>query len=648
MKKIIKRVTTAMLALLFVSGGVVGFQTVAPQKVAANTGQVCANPQVSAAKEVISDARRDQLGLTAFPDIQMGVKKNTDGSYQFLGTAALGGNDPTRPQWPVALNGTLDDPTKNSVTRLPDIKDAPSGFQWIGGGPTYRDPSSGQTLQMLHLERAVTNKPPMFYAELHLGVVDPVTSQTTYLGPIITPNLSFAQANSSALNNSIEMAAPTFVARDGYLYVYFNDFIANNSPSLYSINNLAVARAPIAEVMAGAANGQTTAWQKYHNGGWDSPAIGGASTDTMPGAIRPWSPGTAYNAELNSTMMVSPISRTQVVLQASVNGMDGWTEPTLLFNDPNHFNAYMTLVGTGDDPSVLGKTFHIYYLQWENPNQDWSNARMMRRTVTCQDATTPAVQPLVRYVKSGRHVVSSQLIDTNSALRQAGQYPEASGSWKAFMGKQPGTHAIYSCRAGASDHFISVHKHCEGATLMHLEGYLYDTPPAGKPSTALYRCFNPGLTDHFLSSATNCESSGMITEYIVGYAPTDSHLVLSRFVSGKDSQATTGKVDAGYAAQKQWLISSVGGADKTQLFNCKYSVPGGTDYFSSLNSACEGTTKVNNDGWLYKNPPAAPHTPIYRCYTTVTSYDHFLSSDSNCEGKPNTKMEFFMGYALLR
>jgi hypothetical protein len=86
---------------------------------------------------------------------------------------------------------------------------------------------------------------------------------------------------------------------------------------------------------------------------------------------------------------------------------------------------------------------------------------------------------------------------------------------RLMQGPASDRHALYSCRHSADlhDHFISLGRSCEGQELLGLEGYAYDSPPAGVPTLQIYRCWYPG--GHFVSSQSNCE--GQTTEMSLGY-----------------------------------------------------------------------------------------------------------------------------------
>jgi hypothetical protein len=78
----------------------------------------------------------------------------------------------------------------------------------------------------------------------------------------------------------------------------------------------------------------------------------------------------------------------------------------------------------------------------------------------------------------------------------------------------PDTNPLYGCIQN-SDQFLSKDIGCEGQTLIGLEGWIYDDPPANLATVAVYRCSVPG-SDHFAADDPNCE--GQHTDGLLGYA----------------------------------------------------------------------------------------------------------------------------------
>lgn len=470
----------------------------------------CSGVSVGQEREVVSDATRDRLGLDGWPDAAFGVVPQGNGIYRFHTAAAFGGTHPERPQRNVITQGSLDNPVRDGVVSSTQIQGLPGGYIWAGGGPLYHDRRTGIVLQTLHLEQRLRDND--FYSELHLGRLDPATGVTTYLGPLVQPDIDFADAIWNA-----DLGMPSLsVVRDAtgtdFLHLYFADFRLVNG---YQIpTGLSVARAPLQEVLTAADQGTVAEWRKYSGEGhWDEPAWGGASADINPGRPMAWAPQVLRSTALGGYVMAAAVSPREMVLSTSPDGVKDWQARAPLLRDPAYYNAYATLVGESPDPADLGREFYLYYLQWPSSNPNWDNARVMRRTVTCTDGQPASHKPFVRYAKGPRHIVTT-------GTAPAGYQRGPGNDWHLWSGQRPGTRALYGCRNGAEDYFISPDPDCEGKqfTIMQTEGWIHTKPPPS-PHTALYRCHIPGLGDHFVSIDPNCEGPGITPEGLLGYAP---------------------------------------------------------------------------------------------------------------------------------
>jgi hypothetical protein len=77
------------------------------------------------------------------------------------------------------------------------------------------------------------------------------------------------------------------------------------------------------------------------------------------------------------------------------------------------------------------------------------------------------------------------------------------------------TLAIYACKNGSTDYFVSVDSGCAGQRILGLNGYGYEQPVAGVKLVPLYSCATGGAAT-FVSQEANCESRGPGT--LLGYA----------------------------------------------------------------------------------------------------------------------------------
>jgi hypothetical protein len=464
----------------------------------------CSAVSAGPAREVVSNAVRTKLRLGVWPDTALGVLRDSSGGYRFL--SADGG-----PAQQVAItSGTLADPVSGGVTSALPVADVPAGYSYAGGGPVYQDPGTGMVLQVLHLERAYPDSGG-FWSELDLGLLNQATGQATVLGPIVRPSASFAQAE--AAGRSVDIGDSALSAAGGYLYVYFPDTAVASSGSLQT-TGLSAARAPLADVLAAAQKGTVAQWSKYGAGGWTVPSLGGGDiADLNSGEVPVWHPDVVHSSALGADIMVSGVSSNQMDLASSADGIH-WSQRVPLFRDPGDFDAYPTLVSEGASPADPGKSFYLYYTQWLSSAQNWANAHLMRREITCISGSPAATIPFVRYYNGKRHEVTT-------APPDAGYTKE--GQWYLLTSEQPGTVPIYGCRNGALlvDQFISRDSNCESSSnaITQTEGWIYASPPA-VPSTPLYRCHIAGLGDHFVSIESSCEASGIVNEGLLGYAPT--------------------------------------------------------------------------------------------------------------------------------
>lgn len=489
--------------------------TLAAQVAGARTvaGGLCGGLPAGPAKEVVSDAARDRLGLNGWADGALGVTRQPDGTYRFNGVAAFDGPDPAHPQRNIVTQGTLDDPVRDGVVTSTQIRGLPTGYIWVGGGPLYRDPATGITLQTLHLERRLGTDE--FYSELHLGRFDPATGETTYLGPLVRPDIDLPDAT---WNADLSMPQLTVVNEDGadYFHLYFPDFRLVNGQQVTT--SLSVARAPVRDVVDAAAKGTVTPWHKYTgNGAWDEPALGGSSADILTGGPMAWAPQVRRSPALGGYVLAADISPREMVLSTSADGLNGWSPRVPLLRDPGFYNAYPTLVGTGSDPADLGPEFDLFYLQWPSGDPNWSNARIMRRTISCTQGQPAEKRAFVRYANGPRHVVTT-------GTPPAGYTREPGNDWYLWSGQVAGTRPLYGCRGGTNDSFVSTDAACDGNqnTIVATEGFIATDPPTGSAYTALYRCHITGLGDHFVSTDPGCEGSSVEQEGLLGYALTGS------------------------------------------------------------------------------------------------------------------------------
>jgi hypothetical protein len=388
------RSTLASVALLTsflqFSSGVTAAQT---------PSQVC-QPVVSDSRTVVTAAQRKAAGKKAkppitdrqngfaWPDSEFGVLK-TDAGYTFFGSDG-GHHDGNNKYGSVTRTfGTLDNPAGTAppidviIHRNRDGAVNPNyrTYTYMGGGRIYLvpkgRPGAGNLLDVYHAE---INTNTSFYSLLGLAVSMDDGLHWTDLGEIIRPN----QPYESDLPG-FDIGSPRLVdSPDGqYFYVYFPDWIANGTTQP-TATIVSVARAPIASVLEAAFGGRPHAatFEKYYEGTWNQPGIGGLSTDLNPNAGYAGSPNVAYDNAFDRYVMIADDTQ-HLAYAESVDGLI-WTLPVLLRQDENSQTSfdYAVPIGIGADPNVLGEQFFVFFT-YGSP-QGWPGNTVRRFTVTCQ------------------------------------------------------------------------------------------------------------------------------------------------------------------------------------------------------------------------------------------------------------------------
>ena len=200
----------------------------------------------------------------------------------------------------------------------------------------------------------------------------------------------------------------------------------------------------------------------------------------------------------------------------------------------------------------------------------------------------------------------------------------------------PDRHAIYGCRSGPADYFLSLNAACEGTTSLGRYGFAYDAPPVGVDTVAVWRCVRPQV-DHFFSLDPGCE--GHTNEGRIGFlARRGDALVRSVDASANRHVVTAAATPPGFAYESTLgFLLAAGGAGRVAIYGC---VAAGSDYFLSLDRGCEGRSALGLEGYAYAQPPTSEETvAVYRC--VVPGSHHFASHDPGCEGQ---RTEGLLGY----
>ena len=113
--------------------------------------------------------------------------------------------------------------------------------------------------------------------------------------------------------------------------------------------------------------------------------------------------------------------------------------------------------------------------------------------------------------------------------------------------------------------------------------------------------------------------------------------------NGAFHYVTSRTLPSGYAKQASFKVKrEKDNDDMTLVYECRLGGPTGQQAFISTDPNCENQFNMGPMGYLY-NTKVANSIPIYRCYTSSNG-DHFISSNSNCDGKG--KSESLVGYGF--
>jgi hypothetical protein len=348
----------------------------------------------------------DESNGFAWPDTELGVIKSGDG-YAFFGSD---GAFHARQDWEgveegnnkygsvTRTLGTLDKPLGTEPPIDVTIKPNPdpainpfySSYDYMGGGPVLRVPEgmpgAGNLLMVYHAE-IPTVATDSFYSVLALASSNDEGLSWIDLGEIVRTN----QGYRTDMDGYDIGDANLVISPDGkYFYIYFADWLANGTTHwLTTINFLSVARAPIQSVLEAAfntAHPHAFAFEKRYDGWNVDQGLGGYSRDIFPSDAGYWGPARVnwntdlkrYQAFINNGNLIA--------YSESLDGLN-WSLPTVLkdfSNDPNQPGFYVTPIGLGDMPHVLGKQFYIMYTYYPNNGEGWSGASVRRFTVTCE------------------------------------------------------------------------------------------------------------------------------------------------------------------------------------------------------------------------------------------------------------------------
>ena len=267
-----------------------------------------------------------------------------------------------------------------------------------------------EVLAFIHLELRVSEA-PICYFKQGLAYSGDGGKTFQWCGYFASPHLTFKHSTESAKygrpNWFANMGLSPYIIKDGYFYSYFADTndlsasgkVVNVTGVPNSAGNpdqgVAVVRASVASVVDAARRHSVVAWQKYHEGGWDEPAIGGAFTPlNLP--VQGYMHGDAAFCEpLKKWVIVTQSGgrieqteqwRRQILISFSSDGIV-WEQWQTVWTDDRHHQqvVYPSIMSYGADNEVVDTTFAVVF-QYRNVSAPFQFA-IVNVTVNTQTDT---------------------------------------------------------------------------------------------------------------------------------------------------------------------------------------------------------------------------------------------------------------------
>jgi hypothetical protein len=240
-------------------------------------------------------------------------------------------------------------------------------------------------LMFYHAERHFGGDGRIFHSAIGLAVSNDDGKSFHNLGIILESN---ARPNVHA-RCCVDMRGATYMIKDSKFYLYFSDRLQNGT-DIY----LALATAPVAEVVEAAHNGKTSPWFKYYLGDQE-PGISGRSSPLEPGnPFIVWN-GVSYNTYIKKYIMAiayhpeADLYASGLYLISSEDGIT-WSPRVPLILNCDCELVYPTIISPDGDPFHTGEQFYIYYTTTPRGIPRYRDTSLQRMTVALTDQLVEA------------------------------------------------------------------------------------------------------------------------------------------------------------------------------------------------------------------------------------------------------------------
>jgi hypothetical protein len=373
--------------------------------------------------------------------------------------------------------------------------------QWI----QHVEPAGGAILGFIHNETTCRYQVGQTHKSMSIATSTDYGLTWKNLRQIITgsdepiANKNTGEGDCTALNGL-----------DGYYYMYCG------RPRDGAV---IVARAPVSNFGSGH-------WQKFFNGNWDQPGLGGDATSLGKGLgssaarwtstgdtlLLGWVPGGMGLFFSSGHTQFAPMAEPLLALDRGV-----WKRP-----DPSEVYAYPVMLDAATGGTQLSNSWMLAFAYWP-PYESADQKYLVFRDVAVSVSKSP-VTPQVGVLLA--HWYNPALHDRWSTTapvpgnytsykleKEAGYLMTVADAGKPFLELED----CVSERPRHPDHLLAEKGFCEshGYQRLRTAGWVYTQAQPG--TIPLYRCYSARDQSHFASNAPDCEKL-RTSERLLGYA----------------------------------------------------------------------------------------------------------------------------------
>jgi hypothetical protein len=378
----------AALGLLAVLAAACGSRTSAPPPNDASGAAAPVSISLGPAEQILLPG---DLGLFSVPDVQLSLIQQPDGAYDvWIGGTVSGNNGAVAMlsttdfanYMPVVSAGGKATPVFTASAPMPCASGVPGSAaidaQYAASGTVFPAANGKDLLMIYHAENHTfagsCYKVLPFYATIGLARSADGGRSWTRQGAVITGRDS-QPTTAPSMNAGWGAAVPASIVANGYVYTFYADYAVPGSG--HSADNpIAVARAPVAS------DGAPGKWQKWSQGSFGTPGIGGDSTPIVPIAgtpcVFPRQPGISFNSYLKQYLLTMVCGAGWFFSLTSDLAAEAWSPPVQFFSAPvdnqrlqpgDEYDWHFALVTPGQTSGqTTGKTGFALWSRGGFPN----------------------------------------------------------------------------------------------------------------------------------------------------------------------------------------------------------------------------------------------------------------------------------------